>query len=106
MSVSVGSIIDRASATLEADDENRADYRLASPNENVAIRFPPEDQNIALAVILFSDDLPERTEAFTATYFPNFGPSSMGGVSASTDLDVLIIDNDCKLFCNGEHIFF
>ena len=103
VSVAVGGTINISPATLEFEDEERADYRLAAaPADFIALNFPPDQQNITLAVILFSDSLPEGTEAFRATStpsqdFPNFGPPSMGGAFASTD--VLIIDDDCKLAC-------
>ena len=102
VTISVGGTIDRPPATLEFEDEERADYNLASPSNFIMLNFPPDQQNITLTVILSSDDLPEGTEAFRATYtpsqnFPNFGPPLMGGAFASTD--VLIIDDDRKLAC-------
>ena len=106
MSISVGGTNNRPPATLEFDDEERADYRLTSPADFIALNFLPEQQNITLAVILFGDTLPEGTEAFRATStpspnFPNFGPPSMRGAFASTD--VLIKDDDCKLPVNVQH---
>ena len=97
-----GGTIDRPPATLELEDEERADYRLAVPADFIDLNFPPDQENITLAVILFNDRLLEGTEAFQATStpsqnFPNFGPPSMGGAFASTE--VLIIDDDCKLAC-------
>ena len=103
VAISVGGTIDRPPATLEFDDEERADYRLTAPRDFIATVFPPNVQNITLTVLLFDDDLPEGTEAFRATStpspdFPNFGPPSMGGAFASTD--VFIIDNDRRFSCN------
>ena len=100
VSISDGSTFNRHPATLEFEDEDTADYRLTSPRDFIMLDFPPEEQNVTLQVILFRDDLPEGTEAFRATStpsqnFPNFGPPSMGGAFASTD--VLIIDDDRKL---------
>ena len=102
VSISVGSTINRHPATLAFEDEDTADYRLTAPQDFIALDFPPDRQNITLSVILFRDDLPEGTEAFRATStssqnFPNFGPPSMGGAFASTD--VLIFDDDSKLAC-------
>ena len=88
-------------ATLEFEEEDRADYRLStSSTDFIALNFQPTQQNITLRVVLLEDDLPEGTEAFRATStpspsFPNFGPPSMGGAFASTD--VLIFDDDRKL---------
>ena len=98
--ISVQDTIDIPPATLEFDDEDRADYRLTSPAHFISLDFRPEQQNITLPLILFADNLPEGTEAFRATSsrspnFPNFRPPSMGGAFASTD--VLIIDDDGKL---------
>ena len=93
--------INTAPATLEFEDEDRADYRLSTSSTNfIALNFQPTQQNITLRVVLLEDDLPEGTEAFRATStpspsFPNFGPPSMGGAFASTD--VLIFDDDRKL---------
>ena len=100
--ISVGGTINRRPATLEAEDEERADYSIAAPNDFVIFLFPPGQQNITFTVILFADDLPEGTEEFRATTalssnFPNFGPPSMGGAFQSTD--VLINDDDRKLAC-------
>ena len=102
VAISVGGTINRPPATLAFVDEERADYALGAPRDFVILQFPPNQQNITLAIILFSDTLPEGTEAFQAILtaspdFPNFGPPSMGGAFASTD--VLIIDDDCKLGC-------
>ena len=102
--ISVGDPVNIPPAILEFDDEERADYRLVTPSNFVRLNFPPDRQNITLSVILFNDDLPEGTEAFRVTStpspnFPNFGPPSMGGAFASTD--VLIFDDDRKLACNG-----
>ena len=100
--VSVGGTINRLPATLEADNEQRADYRLSAPADFIALTFPPFRQNITLTIILFRDDLAEGTEAFRATStpavnFPNFRSPLMGGAFASTD--VLIFDDDRKLAC-------
>ena len=102
VTVSVGGTIDISPATLEFEDEERADYRLAAaPADFISLNFPPDQQNITLAVILFNDSLLEGTEAFraisTSQIFSNFGPPSMVGAIASTE--VLIIDDDCKLAC-------
>ena len=102
VSISVGTTFNRPPATLEFEDEDTADYRLTAPQDFIALDFPPDRQNITLTVILFRDDLPEGTEAFRATStpsqnFPHFGPPSMRGAFASTD--VLIFDDDCKLAC-------
>ena len=99
VSISVGGTININPATLEFENEDTADYRLTAPQDFIALDFPPDAQNITLSVILFRDDLPEGTEAFRATStpsqsFPNFGPPSMGGAFASTD--VLIFDDDRK----------
>ena len=100
VAISVGDTMDRPPATLEFDDEGRGDYSLAgNAADLIHLNFPPDQQNITLAVILFDDSLPEGTEAFRATSttspnFPNFGSPSMGGAFASTD--VRIIDDDCK----------
>ena len=100
--VSALTTINIAPATLEFEDEDRADYRLTSSTDFIALNFQPTQQNITLRVVLLEDDLPEGTEGFRATStpspnFPNFGPPSMGGAFASTD--VLIFDDDCKLSC-------
>ena len=100
VSISVGGTINRRPATLDFEDEERADYRLTSPRDFISLIFPPGQQNITFAVIIFRDNLHEGTEAFRAIStpspnFPNFGPPSMGGAFASTD--VLILDDDCKL---------
>ena len=100
VAISVGGTINRHPTTLAFEDEERADYSIAAPSDFIALNFPPGQQNITFTVILFADDLPEGTEAFRATSspppnFPNFGPPSMGGAFAS--IDVLIIDDDCKL---------
>ena len=102
VSISVGGTIKINPATLEFEDEDTADYRLASLTDFIALDFPPDRQSVTLTVILFRDDLPEGTEAFRATStpsqnFPNFGPPSMGGAFASTV--VLIFDDDRKLAC-------
>ena len=103
VTVSVGGTINRPTATLQSpEDENIADYSLTTPTNFVMLNFPPDRQNITLIFFLFRDDLPEGTEAFRATStpspnFPNFGPPSMGGAFASTD--VLIFDDDRKLAC-------
>ena len=102
VAISVGGTINRRPATLEFEDEQRADYRLTAPAEFIALDFPPGRQNITLAVILFRDNLHEGQEAFRATTtpspnFPNFRPPSMGGAFQSTD--VLINDDDRKLAC-------
>ena len=102
VSISVGGTININPATLEFEDDDTADYRLTTPQDFIALDFPPNAQNITLSVILFHDDLPEGTEAFRAAStpspnFPNFGPPSMGGAFASTD--VRIFDDDCKLAC-------
>ena len=104
VSISVGGTININPATLEFEDEDRADYRLTAPQDFIALDFPPDRQNITLSVILFRDDVPEGTEAFRATStpsqnFPNFGPPSMGDAFASTD--VLIFDGDSKLACKS-----
>ena len=104
VSISVGGTIDISLATLltvEVDEED-ADYSLTARRAFTELSFPPTVQNITFTVILFPDDVPEPTEAFRATStpspnFPNFGPPSMGGAFASTD--VLIFDDDCKLAC-------
>ena len=103
VTISVGSTINIPLATLEFENEEIRDYSLTSPMNFIMLNFPPDRQNITLAVILFGDDLPEPTEAFRATStpspnFPNFGPPSMGGAFASTD--VLIFDDDCKFAHN------
>ena len=102
VAISLGGTISRPPATLEGDDPDRADYRLPNNADFVSLVFPPKQQNITLFIFLFGDDLPEGTEAFRATStpsqnFPNFGPPSMGGAFASTD--VLINDDDRKLVC-------
>ena len=102
VTVSVSGTINIPAATLQFEDEDNADYRLTFPQNFVQLDFPPSQQNVTLIVILFSDGIPEGTEAFRATStpspnFPNFGPPSMGGAFASTN--VLIIDDDCKFAC-------
>ena len=103
VTVSVGGTINRPTATLlTPGNENIADYSLAIPITFIMLNFPPDQQNITFHIFLFHDDLPEGTEAFRATStpsqnFPNFGPPSMGGAFASTD--VLIFDDDRKLAC-------
>ena len=85
---------------FEAEENIQVDYDILSPFDFVMLDFPPGAQNVTFTVILFGDELAEGTEAFRATRtpspnFPNFGPPSMGGAFASTD--VLIIDDDCML---------
>ena len=101
VSISVGGTININPATLEFEDEDTADYRLTAPQDFIMLNFPPDQQNITL-FFLFPDELPEGTEAFRATStpsqnFPNYGPPSMGGAFAFTD--ILICDNDGKLAC-------
>ena len=97
-----GGTINRPPATLQFEDDDTADYSLASPVDFISLNFPPDQQNITLQILLFCDDLPEVTEAFRATSmpsqnFPNFGLPTMRGAFASAD--VLIFDDDCKLAC-------
>ena len=99
VSISVGGTIDIPPATLEFVDEDSADYRITAPANFVSLIFSPFEQNITFPFFLFGDEIPEGVEAFRATStpsqnFPNFGPPSMGGAFASTD--ITIIDNDCK----------
>ena len=101
-SISVSGTINIPAATLLFEDDENADYALETPRDFVQLRFLPSQQNVTFIVLLFSDDMPEGTEAFRATStpsqnFPNFGPPSIGGAFASTD--VLIIDDDCKFVC-------
>ena len=102
VTISLSGTTNIPAATFLLDDENNADYGLTIPLDFIELHFPPDQQNVTLPVILFSDDIPEGTEAFRATStpspnFPNFGPPSMGGAFASTN--VLIIDDDCKFAC-------
>ena len=104
VTISVGGTININPATLAFEDADRADYRLTSSFHFIMLRFPPTLQNISFFYFLFHDELPEGTEAFRATStpsqnFPNFGPPSMGGAFANTD--VLIIDDDRKLAGKG-----
>ena len=97
--VSVGGTIDTPPATLEFVDPDRGDYSLGLQANFVTLLFRPSQQNTTLQLFLFSDDVPEGTEAFRATStpspgFPNFGAPSMGGAFASTE--VFIADDDCK----------
>ena len=99
--ISVHGTIDVPPATLEFEDETRADYRLTAPANFIALNFEPHQKNITLAVILYHDDLLEGTEGFRTTCtpspnFPNyFGPPSMEDAFASAQ--VLIVDDRCKL---------
>ena len=108
VTISVSDTINIPAATLQFqfEDDNSADYRIETGRDFVQLRFLPFQQNITLTVFLLSDGLPEGTEAFRATStpsqnFPNFGPPSMGGAFASTN--VLIIDDDCKFACRVMH---
>ena len=97
--ISVGNVINMPPATLEFDDEAGGDYSLALQGKFITLELKPFKQSVTLTVFLFRDDLPEGTEAFRATSkpsanFPNFGPPSMGGAFASTEIH--IIDDECK----------
>ena len=100
VSISVGEAFGSPPATLEFFDEDSADYRiLGAATDFISLIFPPFQQNITFPFFLFGDEIPEGVETFRATStpsqnFPNFGPPSMGGAFASTE--VRIIDNDCK----------
>ena len=52
VTVSVGGTINIAPATLEADDEDRADYRLTNSADFVRLIFPPDRQNITLFLFI------------------------------------------------------
>lgn len=101
VTIFAGNVIDMPPATLEADNEDKADYSLTSPANFITLNFPPSQQNITLALFLYHDKLSEGTEAFQITSipepnFPNFGPPSMGG--AFSNAEILITDV-CKLTC-------
>ena len=106
VSVSGTTNIPAATLQFQFEDDNSADYRLQTGQDFVQLGFSPFQQNITLIVFLLGDNLPEGTEAFQATStpsqnFPNFGPPSMGGAFASTN--VLIIDDGCKFACRPMH---
>ena len=62
--ISVRGTIITPPATLEFVDEERADYKLASPRDFTVLRLGPVQQNVTLHLILYPDDFSEGTEAF------------------------------------------
>ena len=101
---SVGIIVKNAqtlpAATLEPFDTSISyDYSLGIPEQTFTVlNFFPNQQSITFDFFLYSDELPEGTEAFQASStsvvgFPTFQAPITTAFAAT---EIQIIDNDCK----------
>lgn len=72
---------------------HNVDYRLSAISMHVTLTFLPKDQRINVPFTLFSDDVPEGTEAFHLSSAPDSSLPYLNPIHLTTDTFIIIEGN-------------